>query len=382
MKKYKKVFSAIISSCFLAGVVFMALYFMGIVNPIQGGKGSNEKEAADKHSAPTDETDSKKDTIEEPWQIVFKGFEFLVKPLGKAIIHESGCLNIRSCDEYLIQIDVEDRTVEEFWENRDEKIHNLEDAGYVMQLMPEKTDVDGKEYIRYIVSLENERGADFDNSYFYILLTEAYEERRFLAAVRFDGTDVASLSMEERASLYEKALKETTDIISSTFPANKSDDAPGTYFIEEKPAAHLSEDSFSADEITISYKIPEGYGLTEDNEAGKTYYSEEDRAHVIISIIPYAWIAAEDIAERKSSAGISKVVTEGDCEINGVTYYYYTYSVMFMEKGEKNCSYYFHAFADLENGDIYSIYGFADKNPKILDEKFYYDFMDIEQIEN
>lgn len=381
MKKYKKVISAIISVCFLAGTALAALYFMGAVKPIQGGN-SSKKEAEDKHSALTDETDKERDITEEPWQIVFKGFEFLVKPLGTAAIHESGCLNIRNCDEYLIQIDVEDRTVDEFWENRDEKIRNIEDAGYIMQLTPEKTDIDGKEYIRYIVSLEKERGSDFDNSYFYVLMTEAYDDRRFLATVRFDGTDIALLDVGERDSYYEKALKETADIISSASPTDKSDDAPGTYFEEEKTTAYLSEDSLSADEITISYKIPEEYRLTADNEAGKTYYSEEDRTHVITSIVPYSWITAADMAESKSSAGISRVIKEGECEINGVTYYYYTYSVMFMRKEEKSFSYHFCAFADLENGDIYSIHGFTDNNPKIIEEEYYYDFMDIEQTEN
>ncbi len=382
MKKYKKAVSAIIPVCFLAGAVFAALYFMGVVKPIQGGNGSNEKEAADKYSALTDEADKERDITEEPWQIVFKGFEFLVKPLGTAVIHESGCLNIRNCDEYLIQIDVEDRNVDEFWENRDEKIRNIENAGYVMQLTPEKTDIDGKEYIRYVVSLEKERGSDFDNSYFYVLMTEAYEERRFLATVRFDGTDVDLLSAGEKDSLYKKALMETADIISSASPTDKSDDAPGTYFEEEKTAAYLSEDSLSADEITISYKIPEEYRLTADNEAGKTYYSEEDRTHVITSVIPYSWITAAEMAESKNSAGISRVIMEGDCEINGVIYYYYTYSVMFMRKEEKSCSYHFCAFADLENGDIYSIHGFTDNNAKIIEEEYYYDFMNIEQTEN
>lgn len=382
MRKYKKVVSAIILFLFLAGAASIALYFMGIVHPIQGGKGNSEKEAADRHSTPAVETDNEKDTAEEPWQIVFKGFEFHVKPLGNAAVHESGCLNIRNCNEYLIQIDVEDKTVNEFWENRNEKIHNIEEAGYVMQLTPEKTDIGGKEYIRYIVSLENERGSDYENSYFYVLLTEAYGEKRFLTTVRFDGTDAALLSAEERNSLYEKALKETTDIINSASPSDKSNDAPGTYFEEEKPAAYLPEDSLSTDKFTIFYKIPEEYYLTADNETGKTYYSEEDRTHVITSIIPYSWITAEDMAEHKNNAGISKVVKEGSCEVNGVIYYYYTYSVMFMKKKEKSCSYYFCAFADLENGDIYSLHGFADNNPEITEVEYYYDFMNIVQVGN
>lgn len=382
MKKYKKLISMIITLCVFAGVVFIALYFMGIINPTQDGNENNENEEVRNYSVLDDGTDNEKNDIEEPWKIVFKGFEFLVKPMGQAIIHESGCLNIRNCDEYLIQIDVEDRTVTEFWENREEKINNIETSGYVMQLAPEKIDIDGREYIRYIVSFENERGSDFDNSYFYVLISEASEGKRFLATVRFDGIDVALLDTEERDALYEKALIQTTEVISSAHSTDKNDDATGTYWEEQEPMAYLSEDSLSADEITISYRIPEGYNLMSDNEAGKTYYSEEDQTHVITSIIPYSWITAEEMAESKNSAGISKILTEGKYEINGLDYYYYTYSVMFMEDDEKSYSYHFYTYTDLENGDIYSIHGFTDTNAEIINEEYYYDFMNIEQTGN
>lgn len=379
MRKYKKLISMIITSCVFMGAVFFALYFMGIIKP---SRDDNENEEEGNYSVLDDGTDNEKNDIEEPWQIVFKGFEFLVKPMGQAIIHESGCLNIRNCDEYLIQIDVEDRTVTEFWENREEKINNIEASGYVMQLAPEKIDIDGREYIRYIVSFENERCSDFDNSYFYVLISEASEGKRFLATVRFDGIDVALLDTEERDALYEKALIQTTEVISSAHPTDKNDDVTGAYWEVQEPMAYLSEDSLSADEITISYRLPEGYNLISDNEAGKTYYSVEDQTHVITSIIPYSWITAEEMVESKNSAGISKILTEGKYEINGLNYYYYTYSVMFMEDDEKRYSYYFYAYTDLENGDIYSIHGFTDTNAEIINEEYYYNFMNIGQTGN
>lgn len=75
---------------------------------------------------------------------MFKGYAFSVKPVGLAIIHESGCLNIRSCDDYLIQIDVEDKTMADFWDNREQRKKNIEDAGYVMELEPEKFEIQGR----------------------------------------------------------------------------------------------------------------------------------------------------------------------------------------------------------------------------------------------
>lgn len=374
MKKYKRLISMIVTACVFAGVVYIALSFMGIVNPLWDDRYDNDP-------ALVDETD--RDTsITEKWQIVWKGFEFLVEPVGQAMIHQSGCLNIRSCDEYLIQIDVEEESLADFWKNRDEKTHYMEAIGYGIQLEPEQIQIDGHEYIRYIVKLDQERGSDFDSSYFYVLLSEASEEKRFLATIRFDGIDVATLDAEERSVLYEKALEQTSDVISSARPADRNDDVPGSYWQKEEPVASLSEDSFAVDEITVSYRIPEQYDLISDDEAGKRYYSEDDRTYVTTSVIPYSWLTAEEMAENQKGAGISKIIKEGDYEINGIQYYYYTYSIMYIKGDEKSYSYHFHAFADLKNGDIYSIHGFTDTNSGILNKEYLYNFMNIEETGN
>ena len=108
MKKCKKIVCAIVIACILAGVAFVALEFMGVIDLNSARKTEEKSETEqDGNKIADDET--------EPWHIVFKGYAFSVKPVGLAIIHESGCLNIRSCDDYLIQIDVEDKTMADFW---------------------------------------------------------------------------------------------------------------------------------------------------------------------------------------------------------------------------------------------------------------------------
>lgn len=157
MKKCKKIVCAIVIACILAGAAFVALEFMGVIDLNSARKTEEKSETEqDGNKIADDET--------EPWHIVFKGYAFSVNPVGLAIIHD-----IRSCDDYLIQIDVEDKTMADFWDNREQRKKNIEDAGYVMELEPEKFEIQGKEYIRYIASLANERGAKFDRSYFISL---------------------------------------------------------------------------------------------------------------------------------------------------------------------------------------------------------------------
>lgn len=403
MKRYKKIIYVILMICILVGSVFAALDFMGVVdlNTI------NAKFGEDK-SATENETNTNKP---EPWHIVFKGYAFSVEPVGLAIIHESGCINIRSCDEYLIQIDVEDGTAEEFWNGRDDRVKNMEDSGYVIELAPEKVELQGREYIRYIISLANERGADVDNTYFYVLVSDTGDDQRFFTVIKFDGIDIASLNVKEKEGIYEKAVDEVTAVVAGAVPTDETNDMAGSYWQETQPIENfatdndnnigadnitgadskvnknsddnssendiLIKDSITNEDTTVSYELPEGYILTDDDLSGKKYYSDIDRVNVTISVVPYTWMTAADMAERERRAGISKVIRSGQYEEKGVTFCYYTYSILHIRGEKRSITYHFNGYADLKNGDIYSVYGFADDNPAAMEPDTYADFMKI-----
>lgn len=373
MKRYKKIIYVILMICILAGSVFAALDFMGVVNL----NTINEKFGEDM-STTENETNTSKP---EPWHIVFKGYAFSVEPVGLAIIHESGCINIRSCDEYLIQIDVEDGTAEELWNGRDERVKNMEDSGYVIELAPEKVELQGREYIRYIISLANERGADVDNTYFYVLVSDTGDDQRFFTVIKFDGIDIASLNVKEKDGIYEKAVDEVTAIVAGAVPTDETNDMAGSYWQETQPVdtgnSATDKDSITNEDTTVSYELPEGYILTDDDLSGKKYYSDNDKVNVMISVVPYTWMTAADMAERERRAGISKVIRSGQYEEKGVTFYYYTYSILHIRGEKRSITYHFNGYADLKNGDIYSVYGFADDNPAAMEPDTYADFMKI-----
>lgn len=369
--------------CILAGSVFAALDFMGVVdlnfrNKKFGEDVSATENEADSNSNTENETNTNNP---EPWHIVFKGYAFSVEPVGLAIIHESGCINIRSCDEYLIQIDVEDGTAEEFWNGRDDCVKNMEDSGYVIELAPEKVELQGREYIRYIISLANERGADVDNIYFYMLVSDAGDDQRFFTVIKFDEINIAYLNVKEKDEIYEKAVDEVTSIVAGAVPTDETNDMAGSYWQETQPVdtgnSATDKDSITNEDTIVSYELPEGYILTDDDLSGKKYYSDIDRVNVTISVVPYTWMTAADMAERERGAGISKVIRSGQYEVNGVTFYYYTYSILYIRGGKRSITYHFNGYADLKNGDIYSVYGFADDNPAAMEPDTYADFMKI-----
>lgn len=391
--------------CILAGSVFAALDFMGVVDLNFRNKKFGEDVSA------TENENGANTNNPEPWHIVFKGYAFSVEPVGLAIIHESGCINIRSCDEYLIQIDVEDGTAEEFWNGRDDCVKNMEDSGYVIELAPEKVELQGREYIRYIISLANERGADVDNTYFYVLVSDAGDDQRFFTVIKFDEINIASLNVKEKGEIYEKSVDEVTSIVAGVVPTDETNDMEGSYWQETQPIENFATDNdnnIGADNITgadskvnknsddnssendilikdsitnedtiVSYELPEGYILTDDDLSGKKYYSDIDRVNVTISVVPYTWMTAADMAERERRAGISKVIRSGQYEVSGVTFYYYTYSILYIRGEKRSITYHFNGYADLKNGDIYSVYGFADDNPAAMEPDTYAEFMKI-----
>lgn len=379
MKRYKKIIYVILMICILTGSVFAALDFMGVVNLNTINAKFGEYKSATENETNTNNP--------EPWHIVFKGYAFSVEPVGLAIIHESGCINIRSCDEYLIQIDVEDGTAEELWNGRDERVKNMEASGYVIELSPEKVKLQGREYIRYIISLANERGADVDNTYFYVLVSDAGDDQRFFTVIKFDEIDIASLNVKEKDEIYQKAVDEVTSIVAGAVPTDETNDMAGSYWQEtqlvdtENSATdkgnNIDVDNITNEDTTVSYKLPEGYILTSDDLSGKKYYSENDKINVIISVAPYTWMTAADMAERERGAGISKVIKSGQYEVSGVTFYYYTYSILYIRGGKRSITYHFKGYADLKNGDIYSVYGFADDNLAAMEPDTYIDFMKI-----
>ena len=370
MKKHKEIIFGLLFICMLIGVTSASLTFMGVIGHTENVVNDTEKEG--------DEGDEMAETTED-WHIVFKGFSFLVKPAGTAIIHESGCLNVRSCDDYLIQIDVEEKTVDDFWDNRAERVQSIENSGYVIVLPPEKTQIGGKEYVKYIVSLANERGAAFENSYFGVLIRQASDKERILTTIRFDGTDMDALNAEQKDVIYEKAFAEARAIADSAVETEETNDMVGTYWQENVYMETGLVDSIVDGDTVVSYKLPDQYKLLSDNLAGKSYYADAEKRNVLVSVVPYSWMSAKDMAESRRRAGISRVVDEGRYEVNGVIYYYYAYSVLHIKGEKRSCTYHFAAYADLENGDIYVISGDAADNPQAMEPHGYYDFMDIKE---
>lgn len=366
-----KVFSIILIVALLAGTVFMGLWFMGTIS-----------------FANRDEDDQAVREIvseEEKWEIVYGGIKLSVDAAATAYIHESGCLNIRLEPEYLIQIDIEDGTIDDFWEEIESRMSSVVASGYRMESEAERFMRGNREYIRYMVSLDQERGAEFDRSYFQVLLTNADNDRRFFVCIRYDEIDVEQLDDEAQMLLYDEAFDVTDQIIATAVKTDAQDDEIGSLWTSDKPIGskkeYLFQDTLEYDDgnLQLGYNLPASSYLMSDNISGKTYLSEQEKIYITVSVTDYTWLTAEDMALMQISAGISRVNEQGQVDVNGKTFYYYTYSVMNSSKQEKSYQYNFHAYCDLDNGDIYMISGWAYDNEAAMDSSFYEEVMTISE---
>lgn len=354
--------------------IFLSLWFMGVLS---FGEKSGSQTGAGETAA------GSADGQARVWEIVFSGMKFTLPQKGKALIHESGCFNIRQNDHYLIQIQIEEDTLDQMWENMGAKRQSLIESGYRMEKEAERMTDLSHDRIRYVVSLEKERGSDFDRSYFEILLAPADEGRHFLAFIRYDGLDVDRLDEAAREQVYDEALAAAEAVIDTAHPTNERDDEPGMGWIEDvsldPEREYLTEDTFLYEDGAhlLYYRLPDGCRLVSDNVAGKGYLDTVNQVRIQISVMNYTWLTAKDMADRHFSAELSRIHTEGEIGVNGRPFYYYTYSVMEYEKSKTTTYYYFNAYCDLEDGSIYSISGYAEDCPAALEEIYYLDWMNV-----
>lgn len=354
--------------------LFLGLWFVGVVS--FGEKSGLEAEESRV-------TDGQNHIRERVWDIVFKGIKFTIPEKGKVYIHETGCLNIRQNEHYLIQIDIEEYDMDYMWGCMEHKRESLIRDGYRMEKEVEWLTGEGHECIRYVISMGQQRGSEYDRSYFEVLLMPADEGRHFLVVICYDGLDVENLDEPDRNKIYEEAFEAAEALIHTAHPTDESDDEEGSLWMEDRSLnpeqPYISEDTLEYGEEGhgLSYGLPENCWLISDDIVGKAYLDTDNQVYILTDVVKYTWKTAEDMAKTNATAELSRIHTEGAVEVSGRTFYYYTYSVLEYAKNKMTTHYYFRAFCDLEDGRIYTIYGYADDYPAALEETYYLNWMDI-----
>lgn len=362
------------AACLWLLALFGGLWFAGVFS--MGAKG-------DPHEAGKESSAETANEQLRVWDVVFKGMKFSLPQKGKVYLHPSGCMNIRRDERYLIQITLGMNTVDEMWEGMEQKRESLINDGYRMEKEAERLIGERGDYIRYVISLEKERGSDFDRSYFEVILAPADEGRHLLAAIRFDGIDVDNLDDTLREKIYEEAFARTDEIFAGACPTEKMDDETGMFWMEDESIdpehRYISEDTivYGDGQYRLSYRLPEHCILTADNIAGKNYYDEDNQVYIWANVVKYTWMTAKDLAESSADRQLSRPLASGEVKVNGRIFYYYAYSVIEYGKNKTSTTYSFHGYCDLEDGSIYYIYGHAEDCPEAAETAYYLAWMDI-----
>ncbi|MCM1084231.1 MAG: hypothetical protein NC393_14270 [Clostridium sp.] len=369
MKKNKAFF--IPYGIFVLIAVFIGLWFMGLFS----FAGNNRRAA------------SSSDASSYHWEIVYHGMKFSSDVPATVYFHETDCLNIRIKKEYLIQISSEDITADDFWSNKEDKVKHLIDAGYRMECDPRQLTADNRTYINYIVSISDLERSPFDRCYSSIYITDIDEGSRFFATISYDGIDMENMSNDKRDELYKDAEKDLTDLLNAAAPTDQADDEVGTLLFPDDIQADketiISQDAlYDKGDIVINYYLPDNaYFISDTNLSTikqKNYKIKDTDYYVSVSIYSNKWSNAEELAGKHASAGFTEITHEGSLTVGGKVFYYYTYSVARRSKVKTEVTYYFEAFSDMDNGNIYHIGGHSNSED-IMNPDFYYGLMDISE---
>lgn len=354
--------------------LFGGLWFAGVFS---FGDRNDSDDAAEKLAAEGEN--------EEPrvWEVVYKGMKFFLPQKGVVGVHASDCLNIRQDERYLIQIVIKDETVDERYGRWSKSREVLIEDGYRIEKEAERLAGEESDHVRYVVSLEKEQGSNLDRTYSEVILAPADEGRSFLAVIRYDEIDMEKLDETMREKLYEEALVRTSAILAGTIPTDELDDELGTYWWEDKNLdpenQYISEDTivYRDGQYSLSYRLPGQCMLTTDNIAGKTYYDEDNQVYVTADVLKYTWRTAKISAESHAEYQLSRPHSSGEVQVNGRTFYYYTFTVCEYKGKKKSTVYEFYGYCDLEDGSVYSIRGYSEVCPETLEPEYYLEWMNV-----
>lgn len=354
--------------------LFGGLWFAGVFS---FGDRNDSDGAAEKQTAAGENAEAR------VWEVVYKGIKFFLPQKGMVGLHETDVLNIRQDERYLIQIVIKNGTMDERWEKWSQSREGLIEAGYRVEKEAERLVEDGRDDIRYLVSMENVQGDSVERTYFDVILAPADEGRYFLALIRYDKIEMEKLDETMREKIYEEAFVRTSAILNGTCPTDEMDDELGTHWMEDKNLdpehQYISEDTieYRDGQYSLSYQLPEHCMLTTDNLYWKTYYDEDNQVYISTDVAKPNWRTAKTMLESKEKYELSRPYSSGEVQVNGRIFYYVTYTVL-TYKGEKTSKEYeFYGYCDLEDGSLYSIRGYSQVCPETLDAEYYFEWMNF-----
>jgi hypothetical protein len=355
----------------VALTTFLGLWLMGVIS----FSGRERLQEVNTQINPTDENVS-----EAEWSIVYGGLNFFIDGEATAYIHDSGCLNLNMNSGYLIQIETEDKTMDDFWDNRKANMEKILSAGYQEELAPERMMADEREYVRYVLSLDD--GEEI--TYYMAVFTPRDENSRFFVCVKYDDIDVASMDEAEKSGLYNDSMELVEEIFANAVNTDQPDDEIGSLWMPDissdkglELSDFISGDTLEYGEHKVTYFLPENCRKQAGALIGNNYVMDSDLVHFNVCVWENSYNSAEKKAELHDSSEISALSSQGSVEVGEYAFYYYSYSIMKGSKNEKKYTYNFVAYCDLGDNTVYEISASSNENEEVMDYSYWTEVMSI-----
>ena len=327
---------------------------------------------------------------EDDEYMVYDGMRFPLAQNVTVSMTDNGLI-IERRTGYSIQLQHQDRTVEDFWENRDDMAERYRKSGCAYDYDAQRYTDDGRDYVRYSL-IKQPIDSGQDETYMQIFLTpDGTDGRLFIGVIYDEEENMDDLSKMDRKEIYDRTALEIQALIDQAQKTDEPDDEPGRMLYSEKDMdedqVYKGYDVCDYGKGTVRYGLPDGFmsGADEEQWTG-VYKSWEKDIMLVISVYDYPSLSHQsddgelkklvDVFAREDHAYPGNC---GDIDVNGRKFYYYSFFThSWCADGTLLVEYNFNAYCNLGDGFVYSISGKSYTAPETMGIEMYKNCMHLE----
>lgn len=361
-------------SCVITGIVLVviaALWFMGMITWGHGAADVTRYGEAD----------------ESEEYVIYDGIKFPCGQYELVMVTENGVF-LDTDKGHRIQVLHQEKTLDDFWNTKDERMKTSRSAGFEIDADPEKYSSGDRDYIKYALRQQSDDETTDYSEYMQIFLTPDYKGDRLFICINYNK-DMDDMTEAERKAMYDKSSAWIQELMDAGESTDEPDDDTGK-IIYSATALKNKENYADSDTLTsacrtVQYGLPYGYLRKDDSDPDSAYYeSDSGKTYLYIAIKDYSALLTDDesLKEYVDSYAKNDHAMPQDCgskEMDGRVFYYYSYFTQnWCDDGSVIVEYNFKAYCDIGEGQIYTISAHSYTNSDVMDTDTYLECMKLD----
>ena len=247
-------------SCVITGIVLVviaALWFMGMITWGHGAADVTRYGEAD----------------ESEEYVIYDGIKFPCGQYELVMVTENGVF-LDTDKGHRIQVLHQEKTVDDFWNTKDERMKTSRSAGLEIDADPEKYSSGDRDYIKYALRQQSDDETTDYSEYMQIFLTPDYKGDRLFICINYNK-DMDDMTEEERKAMYDKSSTWIQELMDAGESTDEPDDDTGKIIYSEtvlkNKENYADSDTLTSACRTVQYGLPYGYLRKDDSDPDSAY---------------------------------------------------------------------------------------------------------------